>query len=83
MESDKRIGPSCRLDIHCFGCLHCRGVSYTCQGDSGVDYYCDNPQRKVEQNHIGDCRTNTPSWCPVRDEAINNLVEELKRDGAR
>lgn len=68
--AEVREGPDIRTVTtrSCRGCMHLQSSSYAVQGDSGTDYSCGYPLlMKLEpaQRYIGDCKTDTPSWCPV------------------
>lgn len=76
----KREGPSIRIDVDCFGCVHTESEKYQCQGDSGRDVYCIHPQfgsGENERRHIGDTKWTTPDWCPVRQKALSEFLTAL------
>lgn len=61
-------GPTLSLVARCSGCHHMVSESYSCQGDSGHDIYCNHPRVQVEdgkRRHVGGSCRNAPDWCPV------------------
>lgn len=73
MSEGKRIGPTVRLQLSCYGCKYERSESYAVQGDSGLDVYCTHPESGCASEggaHVGDTRWDTPDWCPERDRAL-------------
>lgn len=75
------LGPRVRIELSCINCDHCIGESCTCQSDSGVDVYCIYPSTADiiggNSRLIGDSNWSTPSWCPLRQQAIDKLLSEL------
>lgn len=76
----KRDGPSIKLEISCFDCVHCTSESYRVQSDSGSDVYCIHPdasQGRGNRRFVGDTNWDTPKWCPLRGRTIAEFVESL------
>jgi len=74
-------GPRVKVELSCFDCSLCVSKRYTCQGDSGHDVFCTHPDvvsiAKPEM-YIGDSRWSTPTWCPLRQVAIDKMVAGLQ-----
>lgn len=78
-------GPRVRIELSCFDCDFCTSDRYTCQGDSGHDVYCIYPNKvdtvATRRRHVGDSNWSTPTWCPLRQAAINKMVTGLSGEG--
>ena len=61
--ADKREGPEVKTTYSCFGCNYEISESYSCQGDSGRDVYCQHPTFETRRL-IGDTTWYTPKFCP-------------------
>jgi len=73
----KTKGPTVTIRGSCLNCEFCRSESYTCQGDSGSDVYCVNPEvleAGKELRFIADTNWATPKWCPFLADAIQQAV---------
>lgn len=66
-------GPKVTIRGNCHECVHCRSISYTCQGDSGSDVDC-----MLVNKAIGDTTWDTPDWCPLLPQAVVQAVSNLK-----
>ena len=60
--SYKRQGPSVKVKLSCFDCVHETSERYQCQGDSGSTVYCTHGGGK---RYVGDSTWETPKWCPL------------------
>lgn len=63
-------GPKITTTRRCTECPACIGEPYRVQSDSGVDYYCQHPRfRHDEQKrkYIG-FSSSTPDWCPAESD---------------
>lgn len=72
--SDKREGPSVRIEASCFDCKYEHGEHYAVQGDSGCDVSCTHPD-SPKPACVGDTTWKTPTWCPLLPDAIRKLFE--------
>lgn len=76
-------GPDIYIKGWCINCKYVSGESYTCQSDSGTDWYC-NYGPIIEANggkpkSIPMC-SNTPNWCPFLFTKVKDKYEEMARE---
>lgn len=75
-------GPHLRLSVECSNCNHVSSERYTCQGDSGREYYCNQPgvkfDNKGQPRAIGSS-AQTPKWCPWYPSNLQKQIDRLNR----
>lgn len=78
----KTNGPKLRLSVSCSECQHVDSERYTCQGDSGHDWYCHQPGVKMDNQgkprSIG-ITSKTPEWCPYYPAQLITQVDRKNR----
>jgi hypothetical protein len=58
-------GPRVVIRRYCDECKYCETKSYTNQGDSGSEVYCNHPWiNEGKGKYINDTCWITPDWCP-------------------
>lgn len=72
----RTYGPKVEIKASCLSCQFVKSTSYVCQGDSGHDVECTYDVEKTRA--IGDTTWSTPSWCPLLDIAVENLIRKTE-----